>query len=35
LCGGLEFKSVPLTEPVPGQKKVPKIMVCAVCGKQV
>ena len=35
LCGGLEFKTVPLGEAQPGQKKVQKITVCAVCGKQV
>jgi hypothetical protein len=35
LCGGLDFKSVPVAEPVPGQKKVAKITICAVCGKQV
>jgi hypothetical protein len=35
LCGGLEFKTIPLSEAQPGQKKVQKITVCAVCGKQV
>jgi predicted amidophosphoribosyltransferase len=35
LCGGLEFKTIPLGEAQPGQKKVQKITVCGVCGKQV
>ncbi len=35
LCGGLEFKSVPVGEVMPGQKKVQKVTVCAVCGKEV
>lgn len=35
LCGGLEFKTLPVGEVVPGQKKIQKITVCAVCGKQV
>jgi hypothetical protein len=33
LCGGLEFKSVPVGDVVPGQKKIQKVTVCAVCGK--
>jgi hypothetical protein len=35
LCGGLDFKTLPVGEVQPGQKKVQKITVCAVCGKQV
>jgi predicted amidophosphoribosyltransferase len=35
LCGGLEFKTTTVGEAQPGQKKVQKITVCAVCGKQV
>jgi hypothetical protein len=34
LCGGLEFKSVPVGEPLPGQKKVQRVTICAVCGKK-
>jgi hypothetical protein len=34
LCGGLDFKSVAVGEILPGQKKVQKITVCGVCGKQ-
>lgn len=34
LCGGLEFKSVALGDITPGQKKIQKMTVCAVCGKQ-
>jgi ribosomal protein S27AE len=34
LCGGLEFKSIPVGEIRPGQKKVQKVIVCGVCGKE-
>ena len=34
LCGGLEFKSVPVGEIRPGQKKIQKLTICAVCGKE-
>ncbi|MGZ8899062.1 MAG: hypothetical protein ACXW3Z_03120 [Limisphaerales bacterium] len=35
LCGGLEFKTLTVGDVLPGQKKVQKITVCGVCGKQV
>ena len=34
LCGGLDFKSAPVGEVGPGEKKVRKVLVCAVCGKE-
>jgi hypothetical protein len=35
LCGGLEFKTLTVGDVQPGQKKVQKVTVCTVCGKQV
>jgi hypothetical protein len=35
LCGGLDFKTVPVGEVMPGQKKIQKVTICAVCGKKV
>ena len=35
LCGGLDFKSVAVGDVLPGQKKIQKVTVCKVCGKEV
>jgi hypothetical protein len=34
LCGGLDFKTIPVGDVTPGQKKIQKITICATCGKE-